>query len=90
PPLFVVFTANKRTSILNEAYEGLGHKGIQATCEIIHYRFYWPHLYSDVKHHVQFYDDCQICSVKKMHIPITISASVTIFIRIYINIMKMP
>ena len=90
PPLLVVFNSTKRLSILTSAHEELGHKGEQATFETIHYRFYWPHLYTDVKHHVQSCHDCQIRNVKKMHIPITISTPATIFLKLYINIIKMP
>ena len=90
PPLLVVFDHPKRLSILVSAHEELGHKGAQATFETIRYRFYWPHLYSDVKHHVHSCHDCQIRSVKKMHIPITVSTTATIFLKIYVDIMKMP
>jgi hypothetical protein len=34
-PLLVVFSANKRAAVLNEAHEGLGHKGVQATFKTI-------------------------------------------------------
>jgi transposase InsO family protein len=90
PPLLVVFDANKRVAILHNAHEELGHKGVQATFETIRYRFYWPHLYTDVKHHVQSCHECQVRSVKKMHIPITVSTPATIFVKVYVDIMKMP
>jgi hypothetical protein len=90
PPLLVVFDAEKRISILHKAHEELGHKGVQSTFETIHYHFYWPHLYTNVKHHVQSCHDCQVRSVKKMHIPITVSTPATIFVKIYVDIMKMP
>jgi hypothetical protein len=76
PPLLVIFDANKRISILTGAHEDLGHKGVQSTFETIHYRFFWPHMYTDVKHHVQSCHDCQIRTTKKMHIPITVSTPV--------------
>jgi hypothetical protein len=90
PPLLVVFDPEKWISILLQAHEDLGHKGVQSTFETICHRFFWPHLYTDVKHHIQLCHDCQICTVKKMHIPITISTPATIFTKIYIDILKMP
>ncbi|KAG2117387.1 uncharacterized protein F5147DRAFT_523168, partial [Suillus discolor] len=86
----VVFEASKRASILHNAHKELGHQGVQATFETIYYQFYWPHLYTNVKHHVQSCHDCQVHSVKKMHIPITVSTPATIFVKIYMDIMKMP
>jgi hypothetical protein len=90
PPLLVIFDTDKRISILIGAHEDLGHKGVQSTFETIRYRFFWPHMYTDVKHHVQSCHDCQIRTTKRMHIPITVSTPATIFTKTYIDILKMP
>jgi transposase InsO family protein len=90
PPLLVVFDPEKRATILTQAHEELGHRGEAATWETVRLRFFWPYLFSDVRHHVQSCHPCQIRSTAKMHIPITISAPSTIFVKVYIDIMHMP
>jgi len=66
------------------------HRGEAATWETIRLRFFWPHLFLDVQHHVQSCHPCQIRSTMKMHIPITVSTPSTIFVKVYIDIMHMP
>jgi len=90
PPLLVVMEAKKRAAILTQAHEELGHKGVQSTWETIRQRFYWPHLRADVLHHVSSCHQCQIRNTRKVQIPITISTPVTIFSKVYVDVMNMP
>lgn len=89
-PLLVVINPKKRIAILTQAHENLGHKGEQAVFELIRVRFYWPHLRADVHHHVASCHECQIRSTKRMEVPITISAPITPFQKVYIDVMYMP
>ena len=52
--------------------------------------FYWPTMYEDVLHHVKFYHECQIISIMKVHLSITISPPATIFSKVYIDVIYMP
>lgn len=90
PPLLVVLNPEKRLAILKQAHEELGHHGEFSTWETIRYRFFWPYLLADVRHHVQSCHECQIRSTKKIHIPITVSTPATLFVKVYIDIMNMP
>jgi hypothetical protein len=90
PPLLVVHSAEQKLGILNQAHEGTGHRGVQSVFELIRHRFYWPHLRADVHHHVRSCHECQIRSLKRTEIPLTISAPTTLFTKIYIDIMHMP
>ena len=90
PPQKVILDHNKRKYILDEAHEQLGHRGEQAVLHTIRQRFYWPRLYNDVIHHVRSCHECQIRSVKKVEIPITVSTPAVLFSKIYIDIMLMP
>jgi hypothetical protein len=58
--------------------------------ETVKLQFYWPHLYSDVKHHVASCHECQIQNTKRVEIPLTVYTPVTLFSKIYIDIMLMP
>ena len=89
-PLKVILTAEERLKILIQAHEGLAHRGVHGVFQTIKERFYWPRMHSDIEHHVKSCHECQIRSVKKVEIPITISAPATIFFKIYVDVMLMP
>ena len=89
-PQRVITDPRKRIAILTQAHENLGHKGEQAVFELIKVRFYWPHMRTDVHHHVASCHECQIRSTKRMEVPITISAPTTLFEKVYIDVMFMP
>ena len=89
-PLTVILTVQERSKILQQAHEDLAHRGIYGVFQTIKRRFYWPRLYQDVEHHIKSCHECQIRSVTKVEIPITISAPATIFSKIYVDVMLMP
>jgi hypothetical protein len=89
-PLRVIMDKDRRLQILSQSHEELGHRGVQAVFDTVRLRFYWPHLYSDVKSHVASCHECQIRNTKKVEIPISVSTPATIFSKIYIDIMLMP
>jgi hypothetical protein len=90
PPLLVTFEPAQKLAILEQAHDKQGHRGVQSVFELIRHRFYWPHLRADVLHHVRSCHECQIRSLKKMEIPLTISMPSALFSKIYIDIMHMP
>ena len=53
-------------------------------------RFYWPSMWNDIRHHVRSCHQCQIRSVKKVEVPIIVSAPATIFVKVYLDLMDMP
>jgi transposase InsO family protein len=89
-PLVVVMEPINRLKILTKCHEELGHPGIQSMWDALKIRFYWPKLHNDVEHHVASCHKCQVRSTKKMEISPTISAPVTLFQTVYIDIMMMP
>ena len=89
-PLLVVLNPKKRVAIMTQAHENLGHKGEQAVFELIKIRFYWPHMRTDVHHHVASCHECQIRNTKRMEVPITISTPTTPFQKVYLDVMYMP
>ena len=78
-PLVVIFNPAKRVAILTQAHDDLGHKGENAVFELVRIRFYWPHMRTDVHHHVSSCHECQIRSLKKMQIPVTVSTPSNVF-----------
>ena len=89
-PLLVILDPKKRQQLLTQAHEELGHRGVYGVFGALRLRFFWPHLFPDVKHHVSSCHLCQIRSTKKTEIPITISSPSTIFTKIYVDVLYMP
>jgi hypothetical protein len=90
PPLLVIFDPIQKLTILKQAHENLGHRGVQSVFELLRHRFFWPHIRADVLHHVRSCHECQIRSIKKVEIPLTISVPTTLFSKIYVDVMHMP
>ena len=90
PPLTVIRTPEQKLSILKQAHEGTGHRGIYAVTELIRQRYFWPYFRADIYHHIKSCHDCQIRSLKRTELPLTISAPTTLFTKIYVDIMHMP
>jgi hypothetical protein len=63
-PLRVILDPDQRNKILIQAHEELGHRGEQAVFETVRVRYYWPHLRSDIRHHVASCHECQIRNTK--------------------------
>ena len=68
----------------------MGHRGAHAVFEILRHRFFWPHMRADIYHHVKSCHECQVRSLKKTEIPLTISTPTRLFFKIYVDIMHMP
>lgn len=90
PPLLVILEPDKKVSILTQAHEKLGHRGVQVVYELIRHRFYWPHMHADVHHHVRSCHECQVRSLKRNEIPLRVSLPSNLFEKIYVDLMHMP
>jgi len=86
----VLLTEDDRGRVLAEIHDGVGHRGEWAVWEAIRIRFYWPGMRKDVMEYVKSCHTCQLRSTKKMHIPITVSRPVALFVKVYLDVMKMP
>jgi len=89
-PTKVIFDPDLHAQILNQAHEDLGHRGVFGVFQAVRDCFYWPQMYSDVAHHIRSCHECQICSNRKVEIPLTVSPSPQIFVKIYVDVMLMP
>jgi len=89
-PILIVLEPAKKLSILTQAHEKLGNRGVTAVYRLLWEKFFWPHMCTDVHHHVCSCHECQIQSLKRVEIPLTISKPALLFSKIYIDIMHMP
>lgn len=89
-PVKVILSKDRQNKILNQAHEELGHRGVKSVFETLRTRFYWPAMWASIKSHVASCHECQIRSTIKLEIPLTISAPVALFSKVYIDVMNMP
>jgi transposase InsO family protein len=88
--LRVIFNASNRNSLLEQAHDKLGHRGVYGIVYTLTRRFWWPTLAQDIRHFVKTCHQCQVRSTKKVVNPLSVSTPATIFTRIYLDIMLMP
>jgi transposase InsO family protein len=88
--LTVILKEPDRQKILQQAHDDLGHRGIRTTFMLLKIRFFWPSMLQDIKVYVKSCHQCQVRSLKKYRIPITVSTPATLFSKIYIDVMHMP
>ena len=89
-PLQVILDPKQHTQIPQQSHDHLGHQGVYSTAKTISLWFWWPSYFTDVKHFVHSCHQCQICLTYKVHIPPTISTPVTLFTKVYLDVMVMP
>jgi transposase InsO family protein len=80
----------KRAAILQEAHDGLGHKGYYSTLRTTLDRFWWPSIAHDVKHHVITCHECQLRQTTKIRLLPTVAIPAPLFRKAYIDTMLMP
>ena len=90
PPSLVVFDPEQKIRIMRLAHDELGHRGVYATAKTVTNRFWWPNYFKDITNYVKTCHTCQIRSTEKLHIPITISTPVSVFSKVYLDVMHMP
>jgi len=86
----LVLPPERRSAILIEAHDDLGHKGIYATRTRILDRFWWPYIEQDIAWFVRTCHICQTRQVHKIHIPPVVSRPPSLFRKAHIDTMFMP
>jgi hypothetical protein len=83
----VIFSDDHKDTVLQKAHDELGHQGAYTVYELIKAQFYWPMMRQDAHWYVASCDECQKRCLKKMQIMPTVSAPVTLFQKVYVDIM---
>src|SRR6267154_1985884 len=86
----IVVPEDRRYSIIKEAHDDLGHKGIYSVCTRLLIRFWWPMLEDDVKWYISTCHECQIHQTAKLHIPPSVPITGGLFRKAHIDTMLMP
>jgi hypothetical protein len=79
-----------RVALMRAAHDGIGHKGVYATTELISERFWWPAMQSDIAWFVRTSRLCQLRQTRNVLIPLTVVTPAPIFSKIYIDTMHLP
>jgi len=77
--LTVILKEPDRQDILQQAHDDFGHQGTRTIFMMLKSRFFWPSMLQDIQRYIRSCHQCQIRSLKKYHIPITVSTPATIF-----------
>ncbi|RDB24438.1 Pro-Pol polyprotein [Hypsizygus marmoreus] len=86
----VVLHPDRRLHVLVNAHDELGHKGFFSVRTRLADRFWWPMMNDDIKWYIRTCHDCQIRSVRKLHIPPTIPHPPSLFRKVHIDTFFMP
>ena len=89
-PLTVILKEQNKLDILKQAHDDLGHRGVRVIFMMLSVRFFWPNMIQDIRKYVKSCHQCQIRSLKRYRIPITVSTPAALFAKIYIDVMNMP
>ena len=90
-PRKVILDEATRTTLMIGAHEQQGHRGVFAVTEALRSRFVWPYFVESIKCHIASCHECQIRNVRKVDVPLTISAPpATLFTKIHLDVMNMP
>ncbi|KAJ8483236.1 hypothetical protein ONZ45_g14668 [Pleurotus djamor] len=81
---------SRRLSLIRQAHDELGHKGVYTTRTRLLERFWWPQLGRDVTWYVKTCHDCQIRSTQRVRIPPTPTIPPSLFRRVHIDSMVQP
>jgi hypothetical protein len=86
----VVPSPDKCLSLISDAHDSLGHKGIFSTVRTLLARFWWPLLQLDVKWFVSTCHPCQTRQTRYYHIPPIVPAVPTLFRKAHLDTFLMP
>ncbi|KIK12763.1 hypothetical protein PISMIDRAFT_18496 [Pisolithus microcarpus 441] len=86
----LVVHRHKWLSIIHQAHNELGHKGIFSTRIRLLTRFWWPMLEQDVRWYIRTCHECQIRHLNRIHIPPVVTIPEPLFYKAYVDTFVMP
>ena len=86
----LVITPEKRLTLIMQAHDGLGHKGLYSTRRLLLDRFWWPGLERDVAWFIKTCHECQIRSTAHLFIPPTPSVPAPLFRKAFFDTALFP
>jgi hypothetical protein len=86
----LVIPVTKRLSLIRDAHNSLGHKGLFSVWTRLLDRFWWPLLDQGVKWYIRTCHECQVRLLTKIHIPPTVPTPASLFRKVYIDTFLMP
>ena len=60
-PRLIVVAIDRRSSLVAEAHNGVGHRGRDATYKTLSERYFWPNMYDQIAYFVR---SCNVCQLR--------------------------
>jgi hypothetical protein len=89
-PRLVITDQEKRTLLLAQVHNEVGHRGRDGTYKLLAERYYWPNLYDDVAYFVRSCNDCQMRSRMRPKIPFSPTWNSAILRCFHLDTVYMP
>ncbi|KAF8579611.1 hypothetical protein K439DRAFT_375731 [Ramaria rubella] len=86
----IILSSGECLSLMIQAHDQLGHKGIFSTRRHLMDRFWWLGINRDLVWFVKTCHECQLCSTQHVHILPTVTVPAPLFQGIHIDTMFMP
>ena len=89
-PRLVIIDVNRRSTLIAEAHNDVGHRGRDATYKTLSERFYWPNLYDQVAYFVRSCNIFQLRSKSRPMVAFSPTWSTGILRRFDLDTIHMP
>jgi hypothetical protein len=89
-PRLVVIDVDRRSTIVAEAHNSVGHQGRNATYKTLSERFYWPNMYDQIAYFVRSCNICQLRSRTRPIVPFSPTWNSGILRRFDLDTIHMP
>ena len=89
-PRLVIVDVDRRSSLIAEVHNNVGHRGCDATYKTLSERYYWPNLFDQVAYFVQSCNICQLCSKSRPIVAFSPTWSTGILRRFNLDTIHMP
>ena len=89
-PRLVIVNVDRRSALIAEAHNNVGHRGRDATYKTLSERYYWPNLYDQVAYFVHSCNICQLHSKLRPIVAFNPTRSTGILRRFDLDTIHMP
>lgn len=86
----LVLEPHRRLSVIRQAHDEIGHRGVYSTHAHLIERFWWPAIQEDVKWYIETCHLCQVRQSRNLLIPPTVQPPAPLFAKMYMDTMHMP
>lgn len=86
----LVLEPDRRLSVIRQAHDEIGHRGVYSTHAHLIERFWWPSIQDDVKWYIETCHLCQVRQSRNLLIPPVVQPPAPLFAKMYMDTMHLP